>query len=113
AKVLKSKGMNTAVGDEGGYAPNLCSNAEALAVIAEAFKAAGYELGKDITLAMDCAASEFYKDGKYVLAGEGNIVFHDAVGRGGCRVIWRIFHQGRAKDDHHQHDSAPDNEGFF
>ena len=54
AKVLKAKGMNTAVGDEGGYAPNLGSNAEALAVIAEAVKAAGYELGKDITLAMDC-----------------------------------------------------------
>ena len=65
AKVLKAKGMNTAVGDEGGYAPNLGSNAEALAVIAEAVKAAGYELGKDITLAMDCAASEFYKDGVY------------------------------------------------
>ena len=75
AKVLKAKGMNTAVGDEGGYAPNLGSNAEALAVIAEAVKAAGYELGKDITLAMDCAASEFYKDGKYVLAGEGNKAF--------------------------------------
>lgn len=67
--------MNTAVGDEGGYAPNPGSNAEALAVIAEAVKAAGYELGKDITLAMDCAASEFYKDGKYVLAGEGNKAF--------------------------------------
>lgn len=75
AKVLKAKGMNTAVGDEGGYAPNLGSNAEALAVIAEAVKAAGYELGKDVTLAMDCAASEFYKDGKYVLAGEGNKAF--------------------------------------
>ncbi len=75
AKVLKAKGMNTAVGDEGGYAPNTGSNAEALAVIAEAVKAAGYELGKDITLAMDCAASEFYKDGKYVLAGEGNKAF--------------------------------------
>lgn len=75
AKVLKAKGMNTAVGDEGGYAPNLDSNAEALVVIAEAVKTAGYELGKDITLAIDCAASEFYKDGKYVLAGEGNKVF--------------------------------------
>ncbi len=53
--------MNTAVGDEGGYAPNTGSNAEALAVIAEAVKAAGYELGKDITLAMDCAASESTK----------------------------------------------------
>lgn len=73
AKVLKAKGMNTAVGDEGGYAPNLGSNAEALAVIAEAVKNAGYELGKDITLAMDCAASEFYnkETGNYELKGEG------------------------------------------
>ena len=73
AKVLKAKGLNTAVGDEGGYAPNLSSNAEALAVIAEAVKAAGYELGKDVTLAMDCAASEFYnkETGNYELKGEG------------------------------------------
>lgn len=73
AKVLKSKGMNTAVGDEGGYAPNLASNAEALAVIAEAVNNAGYQLGKDITLAMDCAASEFYhkETGRYELKGEG------------------------------------------
>lgn len=75
AKVLKSKGLNTAVGDEGGYAPNLGSNAEALVVIAEAVKEAGYELGKDITLALDCAASEFYKNGQYVLAGESGKVF--------------------------------------
>ncbi len=58
AKVLKSKGMNTAVGDEGGYAPNLESNAAALAAIKEAVEQAGYVLGKDVTLAMDCAASE-------------------------------------------------------
>jgi enolase len=72
AKVLKAKGLNTAVGDEGGYAPNLASNAEALAVIAEAVAAAGYELGKDVTLAMDCAASEFYnkETGQYELKGE-------------------------------------------
>ena len=63
--------MNTAVGDEGGFAPNLESNADALAVIKEATEAAGYELGKDITLALDCAASEFYKDGVYDLSGEG------------------------------------------
>ncbi len=69
--VLKAKGLNTAVGDEGGFAPNLASNAEALAVIKEAVTAAGYELGKDVTLALDCAASEFYKNGQYVLAGEG------------------------------------------
>ncbi|HGJ5898699.1 phosphopyruvate hydratase [Arsenophonus apicola] len=73
AKVLKAKGMNTAVGDEGGYAPNLESNAAALAAIKEAVEAAGYVLGKDITLAMDCAASEFYNQetGNYELKGEG------------------------------------------
>ncbi len=75
AKVLKSKGYNTAVGDEGGFAPNLKSNAEALEVIAEAVAAAGYTLGTDITLAMDCAASEFYDAEKkeYNLKGEGRI----------------------------------------
>jgi len=72
-KVLQAKGLNTAVGDEGGFAPNLASNADALAVIKEAVSAAGYELGKDITLALDCASSEFYKDGKYDLAGEGKV----------------------------------------
>lgn len=73
AKVLKSKGMNTAVGDEGGYAPNLESNAAALAAIKEAVEKAGYVLGKDITLAMDCAASEFFNEstGNYELKGEG------------------------------------------
>lgn len=73
AKVLKAKGMNTAVGDEGGFAPNLSSNAEALAVIKEAVAKAGYVLGKDITLAMDCASSEFYnkETGNYELKGEG------------------------------------------
>ena len=72
-KVLSKKGLNTAVGDEGGFAPNLSSNAEALAVIQEATEAAGYELGADVTLALDCAASEFYKDGKYDLSGEGKV----------------------------------------
>ncbi len=73
AKVLKAKGMNTAVGDEGGYAPNLESNAAALAAIKAAVDAAGYVLGKDVTLAMDCAASEFYnkETGNYELKGEG------------------------------------------
>jgi enolase len=73
AKVLKAKGMGTAVGDEGGYAPNLESNAAALAAIKEAVEKAGYVLGKDVTLAMDCAASEFYnkETGNYELKGEG------------------------------------------
>ena len=70
-KVLKAQGLNTAVGDEGGFAPNLPSNEAALAVIKEAVENAGYELGKDVTLALDCASSEFYKDGQYQLAGEG------------------------------------------
>ena len=69
--VLKSKGYNTAVGDEGGFAPNLGSNEEALAVIVEAIKAAGYEPGKDCFLALDVASSEIYKEGNYVLASEG------------------------------------------
>ncbi len=72
-KVLSAKGLNTAVGDEGGFAPNLASNADALAVIKEAVAAAGYTLGDDVTLALDCASSEFYKDGKYDLAGEGKV----------------------------------------
>ncbi|WP_054114074.1 phosphopyruvate hydratase [Marinagarivorans algicola] len=70
-KVLSGRGLNTAVGDEGGFAPNLPSNEGALEAIAEAVANAGYELGKDVTLALDCAASEFYKDGVYDLAGEG------------------------------------------
>jgi enolase len=69
-KELQSRGLNTAVGDEGGFAPNLPSNEAALAIISEAVAKAGYSLGDDVTLALDCASSEFYKDGKYVLAGE-------------------------------------------
>lgn len=72
-KVLVSRGLNTAVGDEGGFAPNLSSNAEALAVIKQATEEAGYKLGEDITLALDCAASEFYKEGEYNLYGEGKV----------------------------------------
>ncbi|MES2870115.1 MAG: phosphopyruvate hydratase [Pseudomonadota bacterium] len=71
--VLKARGLNTAVGDEGGFAPNLASNEDALKVISEAVANAGYTLGTDVTLALDCAASEFYEDGQYNLAGEGQI----------------------------------------
>ena len=77
-KVLNNKGLSTAVGDEGGFAPNLSSNADALTVIEEATEAAGYKMGKDVTLALDCAASEFYKNGKYDLSGEGNIYSSEA-----------------------------------
>ena len=68
--VLRAQGLNTAVGDEGGFAPDLASNAAALAAISEAVGNAGYALGEDVTLALDCAASEFYKDGQYVLGGD-------------------------------------------
>ena len=73
--VVHGMGLNTAVGDEGGFAPNLESNEAAIKVILEAIEKAGYVPGKDVMIAMDVASSEFYKDGKYVLAGEGGKVF--------------------------------------
>jgi len=69
--VLKAKGLSTSVGDEGGFAPNLSSNEEAVQAIAEAVENAGYKLGEDIYLGLDVASSEFYKNGKYELEGEG------------------------------------------
>jgi enolase 1/2/3 len=69
--VLKSQGLSTAVGDEGGFAPDLRSNEDALKLIIEAMHKAGYEPGKDVAIALDPAASEFYKDGTYNLKGEG------------------------------------------
>ncbi len=74
--VLKKQGLNTAVGDEGGFAPNLRSNEEAITVIMQAIEQVGYKAGSDIMLALDCAATEFYKNGQYVLAGEGNKAFN-------------------------------------
>jgi enolase len=70
-KILHDKGLATSVGDEGGFAPNLKSNEEALAIITDAVDKAGYKLGKDIYLGLDVASSEFFKDGKYHLEGEG------------------------------------------
>ncbi|CBL46442.1 Enolase (2-phosphoglycerate dehydratase) [gamma proteobacterium HdN1] len=69
--VLKARGLNTAVGDEGGFAPNLPSNQAALDAIMESIAKAGFKAGSEICLALDCASSEFYKGGNYVLAGEG------------------------------------------
>lgn len=69
--VLKARGLNTAIGDEGGFAPNLASNEEAITVIMEAITKAGYQPGTQLAIALDVAASEIYKDGKYDLAGEG------------------------------------------
>ncbi|HLS35244.1 MAG TPA: phosphopyruvate hydratase [Bacillota bacterium] len=71
SSVLQEKGLNTAVGDEGGFAPDLGSNEEALQTIIEAIEAAGYKPDEEVKLAMDVASSEFYEDGKYNLAGEG------------------------------------------
>ncbi|GAC1510642.1 MAG: phosphopyruvate hydratase [Candidatus Dormibacteraceae bacterium] len=70
-KVLKAIGLATAVGDEGGFAPNLSSNEDALKLIVQGIKQAGYEPGRDVAIALDPAASEFYADGKYTLKGEG------------------------------------------
>jgi enolase len=68
--VLHAKGLNTAVGDEGGFAPDLASNEEAIGVILQAIESAGFKAGEDILLGLDVASSEFYKDGKYILASE-------------------------------------------
>ena len=77
--VLKEKGLVTSVGDEGGFAPDLNNNAEGFELIMEATKKAGYEPGKDVFMAIDVAASEFYKDGKYVLEGEGKSLTTDEL----------------------------------
>ncbi len=70
-KILHDKNMPTSVGDEGGFAPNFASNEECLNTVLQAIEKAGYRPGEDVLLALDCAASEFYKDGKYHLSGEG------------------------------------------
>jgi enolase len=77
--VLHGRGLSTAVGDEGGFAPDLPSNAAALDAITEAVVAAGYRPGEDVTFALDCAASEFYESGEYVLANEGRFGRGDFV----------------------------------
>jgi enolase len=70
-KLLEQKGLSTAVGDEGGFAPSLAGHADALRLIVQAVEAAGYFPGEDVLIGIDCAASEFHRDGKYTLAGEG------------------------------------------
>jgi len=84
--VLKEKGLATSVGDEGGFAPNLGSNREALELLVTAIEKAGYKPGVDIALALDAAASEFYKNGKYVLAGEGKTL--DSGGMAAVLESW-------------------------
>lgn len=78
-KVLKSKGYNTGVGDEGGFAPNLKSNVEAFDLIIEAIKEAGYTPGTDVSMALDIAASQFYEDGKYNLQGEDKVLDREGM----------------------------------
>jgi len=78
-KVLNSKGLATGVGDEGGFAPDLQSNTEGFELIMEAIQKAGYEPGKDVCIAIDVAASEFFKDGKYELVGEGRSLTTDEL----------------------------------
>jgi enolase len=101
--VLKGRGYFTGVGDEGGFAPSLKSNREALELIAEAIGKAGYKLGNDAVLALDCAASEFFKDGRYVLEGEGKTL--DRAGLADLYAAWaRDFpivsiEDGYAEDD--------------
>jgi enolase len=77
-KALKDAGHSTSVGDEGGFAPNLKSTDEALSFIMKSIAAAGYKPGADVMLALDCAATEYFKDGKYTLSGEGRTL--DAAG---------------------------------
>ncbi|WP_028357957.1 phosphopyruvate hydratase [Brackiella oedipodis] len=72
-KLINDQGMSTAVGDEGGFAPNVDNHEAAIELILQAIDKAGYTAGSDVALALDCASSEFYKDGQYILAGEGNL----------------------------------------
>ena len=81
-KGLKDAGHNTNVGDEGGFAPNLKSADEALSFIVKAIEKAGYRPGEDVYLALDPASSEFFKDGKYELKGEGKSLDPDGHGQG-------------------------------
>jgi enolase len=102
-KVLANKGMNTAVGDEGGFAPDLPSNESAIEVILEAIEIVGFKAGQDIYLGLDVASSEFYKDGKYVLASEGKSF--DAAGFNEYLANWvsqypiLSIEDGMAEDD--------------
>ena len=102
-KIFDGRGMNTAVGDEGGFAPNLGSNEEAIEVILEAIEKAGYRPGEDICIGLDAASSEFYRDGQYVLASEGRSF--DSAGFADYLAAWVekypiiSIEDGMAEDD--------------
>jgi len=101
--VLKSKGYNTAVGDEGGFAPNLNSNEEALKTIMEAVEKAGYKAGKDIFLALDVASSEMYENGKYNFKGEGKTYSSEELVNYYCELVEKYpiisIEDGLSEDD--------------
>jgi enolase len=102
-KVLKGQGLATAVGDEGGFAPNLRSNEDALRLIVDAIRQAGYEPGRDVAIALDPAASEFYEEGRYTLKGEGRTL--DAAALVALYADWTArypivsIEDGMAEDD--------------
>ena len=102
-KVLSGRGLATSVGDEGGFAPNLPSNEAALETVAEAVRDAGYRLGEDVTLALDCAASEFYRDGRYHLGGDGrsfdSAEFTEYLAGLASRLPITSIEDGMAEDD--------------
>ncbi|HZO91210.1 MAG TPA: phosphopyruvate hydratase [Chthonomonadaceae bacterium] len=102
-KVLKGRGLSTGYGDEGGFAPNLKSNEEAIQVIIEAIEQAGYKAGGDLALAIDAAATELYQDGKYQLKGEGKVLtgteFVDLYARWVDMYPIRSIEDGLAEDD--------------
>lgn len=102
-KALKDAGHNTNVGDEGGFAPNLQSADEALGFIMRAIEAAGYKPGEDVVLALDCASTEFYQDGKYNLAGEGKVLDSEGMTRYLVDLVSRYpvvsIEDGMAEDD--------------
>jgi enolase len=102
-KALKDAGHATNVGDEGGFAPNLKSADEALSFVMKAIEGAGYRPGEDVVLALDCAATEFYKDGKYALAGEGKSLDSGGMARYLAALVGRYpivsIEDGMAEDD--------------
>lgn len=101
--VLKGRGLNTSVGDEGGFAPNLESNEAALQAIVEAIKAAGYKPGEDVFLALDVAATEIFKGGKYHLAGEGRSLTPEELVNYYCQIVDKYpiisIEDGMAEED--------------
>ena len=103
AGVLKARGLSTTVGDEGGFAPNLASNEDAVRVLVEAIEAAGRVPGDEIAIAMDPASSEFYRDGSYVLAGEGRTLSSDELVAYYADLVGRYpivsLEDGMAEDD--------------